>query len=89
VRLAGAPLERAASRLSWCIVLTLSLVARQSAAGGLPTTLPASNIEHAVIATLATSNTGQAEVLLDLDLTHPFATTSQWTLVITQAPGPI
>ncbi len=50
--------------------------------------LPAEKIDAAVIASIPAYQDKQATILAHIDLTTPFATHSQWTLVVAQDPIP-
>lgn len=65
----------------------LSCLAPHAVANQAAGRLPATEIDHRVLASLPTWHGNSASILDDLDLTAPFATQRQWTLVVARLPG--
>ncbi|MFI4967690.1 MAG: hypothetical protein ACHQAU_03095, partial [Gammaproteobacteria bacterium] len=70
------------------VITGLAGFSRYSAAA--PDTLPVQpdKVDQAVIASLPVWKGDQAQLLAHIDLTTPFATTSQWAFVVAQDPTP-
>ena len=69
--------------IMWCVSLALAFTASVHAAEG-STAVPAADIDHAVIEDLMSQAGKHHSIISHIDLTKPFDTTSQWTLVIAQ-----
>jgi hypothetical protein len=90
VRSASYGLELSASRVrlsvralwAWCTALVIVAGAAPAlGAQGVPS-VPAVDVDHAVISQLVRDGVQQAKIISHIDLTRPFDAASQWTLVI-------
>lgn len=69
-----------------CMLLLTALAPEALANQGAPK-IPAAEIDQRVIASLPTWRGKNAEIIDSLDLTRPFATEGQWTLVVASVPA--
>ena len=79
---------RRTARTFWCASLVLGMAAAAARVVEGSTAVPAADIDRSVIATVKSGAIKQPTIISHIDLTTPFKTVSQWTLVVAQDNAP-